>query len=185
TVKTAPQIKTVMATGKQSVPATQARGEVTFYNSDVVSHFIPAGSTIAVPHSGLLVATDIDVTVAAGVPPEEGHASVQSHVVQAGAADNIAAGSLHYTVCCSSPYIRVNNLMAFTGGQDAHTYAVVQQSDIDGAALALASMQKQSAPDLLRSQAKPHEQLAVPSVSCTPVVNPGAAAGSNATSVTV
>ena len=185
TVETAPQTKTVPTKGTQTDPATQAQGEVTFYNSDVVAHFIPAGATIAVPNSTLQVATNEDVTVPAGVPPQEGQASVQAHIVQTGADGNIAAGALFGSICCSNENIHVNNLNAFSGGQDSHTYSVVQQSDIDGAATSLEGLLQQSAPGLLQQRAQQNELLVNASVHCTPNVSSEAAVGSKATTVTV
>lgn len=184
TIQTMPQKNAVPTTGKQYVPAAQAYGVVTFYNSDIVSHPVPAGTIIAVPHSTLQVMTDEAVTVPAGNLSKAGQVSAQAHVVQADADGNIAAHALYGTTCCSSDTIRVDNLNGFRGGQGDQIYSIVQQSDIDGTANSLEAPQVHSAPNLLQ-KAEPSEVLVASSVQCTPTVSSDAAVGSRATIVTV
>ena len=95
TIKTASQKSIVPATGKQFVHAAQAYGEVTFYNSDIIPHLVPAGIIIAVPNSTLQVTTDDAVTIPAGDLSVSGQANVQAHIVQVGADGNIAAHTLY------------------------------------------------------------------------------------------
>ena len=182
---TTPQKNKVETTGTRHVSATQAHGVVTFYNWDSVSHDIPAGTIIAVPNSTLQVETDEAVTVPVGELPEAGVVSARAHIVQTGADGNIAAGILYRTACCSSDVIKVNNPNAFSGGQDDHVYAVVQQSDIDNAAKPLEAVQMQSGLALLQQLATQHKILVVPSVQCVPAISSDANIGSAATAVTV
>jgi serine/threonine protein kinase len=184
-IESASQKSTVLATGEQYVHATQAYGEVTLYNLDIVPHLVSAGTIIAVPNSTLQVTTDDSVTIPAGDLSVSGQANVQAHIVQAGADGNIAAHTLYGTTCCSSSNIRDDNLNAFSGGQDDHTYSIVQQSDIHGATKPLEASQLQSAPTLLKKQAQPHETLVISSVQCFPIVNQDVTVGSRANNVTV
>jgi hypothetical protein len=185
TIMTAPQKNMVPTTGEQHVPATQAYGQVTFFNSDIVPHFVPAGTVIAVPNSTLQVITDEDVTIPAGNLPESGQVDAHAHVVQAGADGNIAAHTLYGTTCCSSDNIHADNPNSFSGGQDDQIYSIVQQSDIQGAAKPLEASQVQTASSLLQKQAQPFDILAASPVQCTPTVSSDAAVGSRATTVTV
>ncbi len=187
TVKTASQKKTVATTGKQYIKATQAHGEVTFYNWDLIVHSIPSGTTIAVTvqNRSLQVVTDGDVTVPAGNLSQAGQVTGQAHILQAGVVGNIAANALYGGTCCGSSDIRINNQQAFKGGQDAQTYRTVQQSDVEGTAKLLATAQVQSAPALLRQYAKQDEILVLSSVHCSPTVSENAAVGTRATAVTV
>ena len=185
TITTAPQKNTVPTTGEQHVSATQAYGQLTFFNSDIVPHLVPAGTVIAVPHSNLQVITDEDVTIPAGNLSESGQVDVHAHVVQAGADGNIAAHTLYGSPCCSSDNIRVDNLNSFSGGQNDQIYSIVQQSDIQGAANPLEKLQTQSAPSLLQKQAQSSDILVTSTVQCTPTVSSDAAVGSRVTSITV
>lgn len=117
--------KTVSATGEQDIPATQAGGIITFYNSDNTTHQISAGTLIAVPHSSLQVITDYDVVIAAANLPAFGVVVTSGHVVQPGADGNIAAHSLKQFCCSDNRSIQVDNSAAFSGGQDAQHYPVV------------------------------------------------------------
>ena len=74
---------------------------------------------------------------------------------------------------------------SISGGQDNHTYSIVQQSDIHSTANPLEASQAQSAPNLLQKQAQPHEVLVASTVQCVYTVHPNAAVGSRATTVTV
>lgn len=187
TVQTASQKKTVATTGRQYIKATQAHGEVTFYNWDLIVHSIPSGTTIAVTvqNRSLQVVTDGDVTVPAGNLSQAGQVTGQAHILQAGVVGNIVANALYGGTCCGSSDIRINNQQAFKGGQDAQMYHTVQQSDIEGTAKPLATAQVQSAPALLREHAQQHEILVLSSMHCTPIVSESAAIGTRATAVTV
>ena len=184
TKTTESQKNTVPATGTQHFPATQAHGSVTFYNSDLASYNVPAGTIIAVPNSTLRVVTDETVIVPAGDLSEAGVIDARAHIMQAGADGNIAAGTLYGTKCCSSDAIKVNNLNAFSGGQDDHIYTIVQQSDIDDAAKRLEALQAQNGLALLQKLVTRYNILIVPSVHCVPTVTSDANVGSRATSVT-
>ena len=185
TIKTASQKSIVPVTGKQYIHATQAYGEVTFYNSDIIPHFVPASTIISVPNSALQVTTVDAVTIPAGNLSVSGQANAQAHIVQPGTNGNIAAHTLYGATCCLSNNIRVDNLSAFSGGQEDHTYSIVQQSDIQGAAKPLEVSQMQSASTLLKKQGQPYETLVTSSVQCTPVVNQDISVGSNANNVSI
>jgi len=73
---------------------------------------------------------------------------------------------------------------AFTGGQDAQTSSVVQQSDIDGAANPLVTSLTQTAQQSLNGQVRSNERL-IADPHCQSNVTSDHAAGDTATSVTV
>jgi hypothetical protein len=70
------------------------------------------------------------------------------------------------------------------GGQDTQYYAVVQQSDIDGAAKTLEASLTQSAQTALQNQLAANERFISPA-QCSSNVTSDVPAGSKVTSVTV
>ena len=117
---------TIVPTGVTTIPARQAHGTLTIYNGSILQEALPAGF-IVTTHSGVEIATDQAVVVPAGNPPTYGTATVAVHAVIAGAAGNIAAGSLNQA---DGPSLVVKNLSAFTGGQDASSEPAITSGDI-------------------------------------------------------
>ena len=120
---------TIIPTGVTTIPAHQAHGTLTIYNGSILQEALPAGF-IVTTHSGVEIATDQAVVVPAGNPPTYGTAAVAAHAVQAGAAGNIAAGSLDQADGTS---LVVKNLTAFTGGQDASSEPFITSGDVQHA----------------------------------------------------
>lgn len=119
----------IVATGVKSIPATRARGWLTITNGSSLIETIPAGFMVE-SASGAQIATDQSVTVPASDGESFGKALVAAHAVVAGMRGNIAAHSLNTTEGTS---LYLKNLAAFTGGQDARTIPVVQESDREAA----------------------------------------------------
>ena len=78
----------------------------------------------------------------------------------------------------------ITNDQPFTGGKDATTYPVVQQSDIDNAASSLKTSTRQSASTDIQNQLSPGEHL-VASPQCSSDVSSDHKAGNQAAQVTV
>jgi VCBS repeat-containing protein len=166
--------QTANATGSRQNPAVQASGTLVIRcRASSYPITIPAG-TVFTGNDGVQVATDVAVT-ASGC-----YTTVSAHAVKAGAGGNIAAKDIN------QPYqgYDIDNDAAFTGGQDAQTYSVVQHSDIDGAANPLVTSLTQSAQQSLKGKVRSNERL-IANPQCQPNVTSDHTAGDTATSVTV
>jgi hypothetical protein len=113
------------------------------------------------------------------------------HVVQAGTAGNVqdcsALPAFAYcsTTCDESLVWTVyDNSGGFSGGTDAQTYSVIQQSDIDTAANSLKASTTQSANADINSHLHSNEHL-VGTSQCTYKVSSDHAAGDKANTVRV
>ncbi len=120
---------TIIPTGVTTIPARQAHGTLTIYNGSILQEALPAGF-IVTTHSGVEIATNQAVMIPAANPPTEGTATVLAYAVIAGAAGNIAPGSLNQADGTS---LVVKNLTAFTGGQDASSEHVITSGDVQHA----------------------------------------------------
>ncbi len=171
---TQPQSNTVNATGSRQNPAVKASGTLVIRCRASSTPLTIAAGTVFTDNGGIQVATDVDVT-ASGC-----YTTVSAHAVKAGTSGNIPANDM------DQPYqgYVVNNDAAFTGGQDAQTYTVVLQSDIDGAANPLVSSLTQSAQQSLKGKVHSNERL-IADPHCQSNVTSDHAAGDTATSVTV
>lgn len=174
---------TVPASGTGSTPAQAAQGSVTFYNGAFASQTIAAGTQLA-GQDGVVI-----VTVAAAVipaakattPPTYGAATVAAHAEVAGAAGNIAAYAIDQACCAAG--VLAKNLFAFAGGQDARTFRVVTQTDIDRAAHQLAPQVQTTVQARLAAAGHAGEQVAP--LPCLPHQSATVRAGAIASSVTV
>jgi hypothetical protein len=174
------QQKTVATTGQGHQNATQATGYITFYNAATYPQEIPAG-TLLIGADGVQVVTDQTAYVPAGNLLTNGHTTVTAHALLAGPAGNIQGGDV-YGPCC-----RVNVLVAnsaFTSGQNARNYHMVQHSDIDGVTNDLKASLLQSAQAAFQQQTQPGETLLTP-LPCTRTSMPNHAAGTEAAQVQV
>lgn len=102
--------------GVAHVPATTARGTLTFYNAATYPQTIAAG-TVLTGADGVHVVTDAMAPIPAGNPPLFGGVTVNAHAALAGARGNITA--LDVNVLCCVAGVAVKNTAGFTGGQDA------------------------------------------------------------------
>lgn len=120
---------TVIATGKQYVPATTASGSIIFYNGAIYAQIIPV-NTILKGADGLTVITDEQATIPPAsqtIPPTYGQVNVSAHSVMPGTSGNITAGDIN-EACCATSIIAQNS--SFHGGRDAYTYTYLSDQDV-------------------------------------------------------
>jgi hypothetical protein len=170
------QSKTVTSTG--SIPGLRATGALTFLNtSNSTKSF---GSVILRGASGVAVSFNGPISVPA-VPPAS--VTVTGFAVNVGSAGNI--GVLDISGSCCAAGITVKN-GAFGGGQDPQPNSIVQQSDINGAANALAASLTPGTQSDLQKQVKPNQQVVPNTFKCNKsTFNANHKAGDHAPSVTV
>ncbi|MGI9059263.1 MAG: hypothetical protein ACR2H5_11845 [Ktedonobacteraceae bacterium] len=180
TFTTKAQSKTVSATGQEKTPGTRAAGTISFYNSS--TEFFVAANSVFTDAQGRQIANDALVDIPAGNPSTGtyGRATAPAHAITMGASGNIPAGDITNLQCCGDAAVGVTTTGAFTGGQDAQNYSVVQQSDVDNAA----NLLKQSAQTSLNGLKHANEQF-VNKAQCTNNVTSNHNVGDKATSVTV
>ncbi len=171
------------ASGVGHRPALSGHGTLTFYNLATYQIVIPAGMTFS-GSDGVQIATDAAIVVPAGNPPTLGSAFGQAHAVTPGASGNIGALDVNSALQGSFNGIEVKNPVAFSGGQDAHTYPVVSQADVKAAAAPLVTSLTQSALAALQAKLGPSEHF-LTQASCTPTVQANPAVGQAGSQVTV
>ena len=178
------QSQTVQATGKGHQDARSATGTLTFYNGQLQSVTIRAGSTFT-GGNGVQIVTDETATIAAADPttnpPTFGQVPVSAHVVQPGTSGNIPAYAINGSCCAAS--VIVKNLAPFANGQDARDFTYVTRGDIQHATSALTPMLLLSEQGALSAQLHPGETLTTP--QCTPSVFSNYKSGDEAASVQV
>jgi hypothetical protein len=151
---------TVNGTGHNQIPATTAKGTVTFTNGSATQFTVASGTTLTASN-GVSIITDAPAVIPAAVPNVSfGNVTVSAHAATTGANGNIAAGAVSGTCCAASNSITVHNNNAFTGGQDAKNYNFVQQSDVDSFVSTAKAQLTQQANSALKGQLKASEQLA-------------------------
>jgi hypothetical protein len=153
----ATQTKTAGATG--SIPGVQATGQLIFLNAS--SSAKTFSSVVLTGASGVQVSFNGPVTVPA-VPPAS--VTVTGFAVNVGAAGNIKALDILGSCCAAG--ITVKN-GAFSGGRDPQPIAVIQQSDIDGAANALVASLTSGMQTALQRQIHATELPVAGSFQCT------------------
>jgi Baseplate J-like protein len=164
---------TVIATGKQYVPATTASGTITFYNGAIYSQIIPS-DTIIKGEDGVSVITDEQATIPPAsqtIPPTYGQIRVSAHSVMPGTSGNITAGDIN-EACCATSIIAQN--ASFHGGHDAYTYTFLSEKDVQNATTPLLPMLQSETLSLLsRPQVNP---------TCTTVTSSSPSIGKETTS---
>ena len=176
------QSKTVKTTGVAHVPGAQAKGQLTFYNAFSHSQTIAVG-TVLTDANGVQVVNDEAAMIPAATPPTEGSVTVAAHAINDGINGNISAFDFNNIPCCTSG-VTVQNTSAFSGGQNAYSYAFVEQNDIDGVVNPLQASLTQAAQASLKAQLHPGEQF-VSSPQCMPGITSDHQAADRATNVTV
>jgi hypothetical protein len=174
---------TVPATGSVQEPATKALGLLTFYNGSFSPQYVPAGTRFT-GTDGKRVVTAQSVTIppaTATTPPTDGTVSVTAYSTVAGEAGNLAPFDIHQ-VCCGGA-ILVQNLNAFSGGQDAHTVTVVTQRDLTTATAQLRNRLEQEANDQAQRELAPGQRL-LP-LACTTRTTANHQPGDQATQVQI
>jgi hypothetical protein len=155
------QSGTVTGTGHNQVPATTARGTLTFLNGSFASSFT-VGTNTPIPAGNVSVYLDVPAVIPAANPATgtSGTVTVPAHAATPGAAGNIAAQTINGTCCTATGNILVKNNSAFTGGQDAKDYNFVQQGDVDAFVSTTKAQLTRQANSALKGQLKSGEQLA-------------------------
>jgi hypothetical protein len=127
------------------------------------------------------VVTLQDAVIPAGMLATNGQVTVPARAVHAGPQGNIRAGDI-YGKCCRDNVFVSNG--PFSGGQDARSYQMVTQQDINGAASSLKARLDLSVQAALSQQVQPTETLVTP-IPCSTTVTPDHQAGSETTQVSV
>ncbi len=177
------QSQTAQTTGKGHQDARSATGFITFYNGQLNSVFVPAGTSLTAT-DGVQIITNADANIPAADltanPPVIGQVSVPAHAVNPGSRGNIQAYDINEP-CCSS--VVAKNLNSFIGGQDERNFQTVAPSDITNAASPLQATLDQSMQGALSGQLKSGEALVFP--HCTPTTTSDHRPGEEATIVKV
>jgi hypothetical protein len=172
----------VNATDQGMIAGTNATGSVTISNNTgAVQPGYNAGDTFT-GKSGVIVVLDASTPV----PLSPGTSYTEpAHVSTIGTVGNIPALDINTTTnqCRAKACVKVVNNAAFTGGTDSSTYAVVKQSDIDGAANSLTANQPDPQKEL-QGQIRSNEQL-VGTPQCQSNTSANHQAGDRAAQVTV
>ena len=170
----------VSTTGRVHVPATQASGQVTFYNSLTQPQAIDAG-TLLIGSDGQEVVTYETAYVPAGDYASNGQSTVWAHALNTGVEGNVKAGDISGP-CCRAFIQAVNS--AFSGGHDARDIQAVAKSDIDNAASNLLTQVQQSLQARLSALLSPGKTLVTP-VPCSTHTASSQAVGAQAREVSV
>lgn len=177
------QSQTVPATGKGHQPAEQARGSITFYNGQLHSVTIAAG-TILTGSDGIRVVTDQDAYVppeSQTIPPTLGHSTVSAHAGSPGVKGNIPIGDINQGCC--APSVLAQNTAPFSKGQDERDFSTVSTQDINSLSTLLKTSLVQSINGAFQGQLKPQEQLFI--LPCAPTVTSDHQPGQEAMQVKV
>jgi hypothetical protein len=114
-------------TGQKQVDATKATGTVVFTNRSGVPVDFTKGTVETPDNIKFQTQKEVDnVHSGQSTPP------IPVVAVNAGASGNVAAGQISVIDGNPDPFISVTNGSATTGGADARTATIIQQSDLDG-----------------------------------------------------
>src|SRR6266566_4946515 len=174
------QAKTVPATGTGHQQAQAAHGFITFYNALPAPQMIPAGELLT-GAGGVEVVTLQQAVIPAGTLASNGQVTVPAQAVNVGPQGNIAANDM-YGKCCRDNVFVSNG--PFRGGQDARSYQMVTQQNINSALSSIQASLDQSVQAALSQQVQPNETLVIP-VPCSSTVTPDHKAGEEASHVRV
>lgn len=155
--------KQVTATGTATVQSSTSRGALTFYNDSATPQTFAAGSIFS-DHNGITVTNDVGGTVPAGnpntTPPTWRAVTVSAHAVNEGNNGNIAKAAINtWKSLAPKGSFVVQNDVAFTGGQDAQTYSMLQQADLTNATNSYEAGIYRAAQTTLAAEVQPNEKL--------------------------
>ncbi len=174
------QAKTVPTTGIGHQQAQAAHGLITFYNALPAPQTIPAGELLT-GADGVEVVTLQEAAIPAGTLTTNGQVAVPAQAVNVGPGGNITAEDI-YGKCCRDDVFVSNS--PFRGGQDARSYQMVTQQNIDSAVSSIEASLNQSVQAALRQQVQPNKTLVTP-IPCTSTVTPDHKTGEEARHVQV
>jgi hypothetical protein len=177
------QSQPIQTTGKGHQDAKQATGFITFYNGQLNSVTVAAG-TILAGSDGVQIVTDQDANIPAEsqtIPPTLGHTTISAHALIPGTKGNIPTGDINQGCC--DPSILAQNTASFHGGQDKRDFSTVSRQDINKLSTLLIPTLNQSMQGALQEQVQPPEQLFI--LPCTPTQTADHPIGAEATQVKV
>lgn len=174
------QAKTVPATGTGHQQAQTAHGFITFYNALPAPQTIPAGELLT-GADGVEVVTLQDAVIPAGTLAINGRVAVPAQAVNAGPQGNIAANDMYGKCCRDNVFVSSG---PFRGGQNARSYQMVTQQNINSAVSSIKASLDQSVQAALSQQVQPNDTLVTP-VPCTFIVITDHKAGEEASHVQV
>jgi Baseplate J-like protein len=163
---TVSQSATANTTGKGHQDAKAATGFITFYNGQLQSITVPAG-TMLTGTDGVQVTTDADATIppeSGSIPPTFGQTTLPAHAITPGSNGNIPPGDINQG-CCNG--VKAVNLNAFSGGQNERAYLFVTKADIQTAAIPLQATVAQSINGAIQGQITAQEGFVTPSCTTT------------------
>jgi hypothetical protein len=174
------QSQTVPTTGHGHQDARAATGSITFYNGQLNSVSVPAG-TVLTASNGVQVITEQDALIPKASPPIEGQATIAAHTGTTGSLGNIPTKALNQT-CCALSVLAVN-LAPFHGGQDERNFQTVTKNDMNAVTATLQPAVEQSMQAALQGLLQQGEALQT--LPCTPTVTADHHVGQEATTVRV
>src|SRR6266700_2135617 len=154
TVTIIPKSQTVTLNG--TLQLGRLLNHITFYNGQLQSITIPAGTIFTVTN-GAQIITEQDALIPAASPPIEGQITVSAHAATTGTLGNIPTKAIN-EACCAISVLAVN-LNSFSGGQDERNFQTVTKRDIENTAQPLKTSLAHSTKGALQGQVKPNEQL--------------------------
>ncbi len=180
---------TVNATGQKYLAATYATGIINIwpgYSTEVWNK-----GTIF--YGKLTSGASLDLILTVDVGAINAPVNVAAVAAQAGASGNFpstwpnwnwTASSCSGSPPCADSSFTAQSTGPFTGGQDARTVSIVQQSDINNAANSLISADQPYPQQMMQGQVKSNEQL-IGTPQCASHVSSNHRAGVQASTVTV
>ncbi len=178
------QSQTIPTTGKGHQDPRAATGYITFFNGQLTSVTVPAG-TVVTGASSIPIVTNQDVAIPpadpTANPPVFGRVTVPAHATNVGTAGNIAAYAINQPCCRAS--VIAKNMTPFTGGQDERNFHTVSKADIGTTATILNTTLTESMQGALHGQLSQGEALQT--LPCTPTVTADHHTGEEATEVKV
>ncbi len=178
------QSQTAPTTGKGHQDARNAIGSITFYNGELNSVTVAAG-TFLTGANGIPIMTDQDAIIPpadpTATPPIFGQVTVSAHATRTGSAGNIPAYTIDHPCCF--PSVIAKNTTPFHGGQDERNFQTVTKQDIATTAATLKTTVGQSMQAAIEAELTNGEgRILLP---CTPTPTADHKAGEEATTVKV
>ncbi len=178
----ATQSEVVSSTGSGSIPAVRATGSLTFSNFTGPITQIVSGTQIEDLNNKIIYVTTSGASVHQGSPP----VTLGAYASTAGTSGNIPPYDINSNYCYTHTNLcfNVDNSASFTGGQNAQSYPILEQYDINNAVSHLTSSAYSTAYAGVQSQIGSHEQL-YGSISCSRNYYSSQNAGAHVSSATV
>ncbi|GCE46408.1 serine/threonine protein kinase [Thermosporothrix hazakensis] len=161
---------TIQAQTTRTVEGAQARGQLEFYNTNLLPVTIPAQTTLDGPN-GLKIQTLTEIKIPGRTLTEPGRATTDALVTTPGSAGNIPPETLNGP-CCSKG-VTVRNPEAFSGGVDGQVLHVIQNEDVEKAKATLTEkLQKEVRDQITKALGKDETLAGQPELSVKATVDP-------------